>query len=84
MSGGRCARCGTDESMFWYPYAFGIAPIPDGRPLVDCQRYMLCDKCQTDFIEFMSNKRWPFFDADKLREIMDNAEPMPFMPEVKE
>ena len=86
MTGGKCARCGAEDSMFWYPYAFGIAPIPDVRTnlLADCQRYMLCDKCQTDFIDFMRNEKWPWFDPKKLAEMMENAEPMPFIPEVKE
>ena len=65
--------------MFWYPYAFGIAPIPDGRPLVDCQRYMLCDRCQTEFIRFMNMKPSGYYikkdvkdeDINYIREVMD-------------
>ena len=79
MTAGRCARCGAEDSMFWYPYAFGIAPIPDGRPLVDCQRYMLCDKCQTEFIRFMNMKPSGYYikkdvkdeDINYIREVMD-------------
>lgn len=86
MTRGECRRCGTEDSMFWYPYAFGVAPIPDPaavRTYDHCQRYMLCDKCQQEFVDFMHNKRWPFFDADRLKEMMD-AEPMPIIPEVRE
>lgn len=86
MTCGKCSRCGADDSMFWYPYAFGVAPIPSGpERLVDRSQYfMLCDKCQQDFVDFMHNKRWPFFDGEKLKEMMD-AEPMPIVvPEVKE
>ena len=79
MTAGRCARCGAEDSMFWYPYAFGIAPIPDGRPLVDCQRYMLCDRCQTEFIRFMNMKPSGYYikkdvkdeDINYIREVMD-------------
>ena len=81
MTCGKCARCGTEDSMFWYPYAFGMAPIPDiaGRIGMDRSQYFnLCDKCQQEFTDFMHNKRWPFFDADKLKEMMD-AEPMPII-----
>ena len=79
MTAGRCARCGAEDSMFWYPYAFGIAPIPDGRPLVDCQRYMLCDRCQTEFIRFMNMNPSGYYikkdvkdeDINYIREVMD-------------
>ena len=76
-----CRRCGAEDSMFWFPYAFGVAPIPSPaeRVIDRCQYFMLCDKCQQDFVDFMHNKRWPFFDADKLKEMMDNAEPMPII-----
>ena len=75
--------------MFWYPYAFGMAPLPmpaAGMSYRDCQFYTLCDDCQQAFIDFMHNKRWPFFDADKLKEMIDEVGPMPFVqtPEVKE
>lgn len=80
---GECSRCGAEDSMFWYPYAFGVAPLPGpaavGPSYRDCQFYCLCDKCQQDFIEFMHNKSWPFFDGEKLAEMMENAEPMPFV-----
>ena len=53
---GKCSRCGAEESMFWYPYAFGVAPIPVPAGTMssrDTQFYILCDKCQMDFIRFM-------------------------------
>ena len=83
---GKCARCGAEDSMFWSPYAFGVAPIPSvaDRNIDRCQYFNLCDKCQQEFTEFMHNKRWPFFDTEKLKELMEKAEPMPFVPEVKE
>lgn len=85
MTRGTCARCGAEESIFWYPYAFAVIPVPEPASvrLPDCQRYALCDKCQQDFIEFMRNKRWPFFDAEKLKEMMA-AEPMPIIVPAQE
>ncbi len=81
----KCNRCGAEDGMFWYPYAFGVAPIPSVDRLVDRSQYfMLCDKCQQAFVDFMHNKSWPFFDAEKLKEMMD-ADPMPIIvPEGKE
>ena len=72
--------------MFWYPYAFGVAPIPVPSGTMsyrDSQFYVLCDKCQMEFTDFM-HRRGPWFDPKKLAEMMENAEPMPFIPEVKE
>ena len=48
MSKGTCSRCGTEESIFWYPYGFAVSPLPSVR---DCsldrtQYFTLCDKCQ--------------------------------------
>ena len=57
MTCGKCDRCGAEDSMFWYPYAFGVAPIPDiaGRIGMDRSQYFnLCDTCQCDFVKFMS------------------------------
>lgn len=56
MTTGKCDRCGTEESMFWYPYAFGVPAVPTPAGTMtssDCQCYVLCDKCQADFIDFM-------------------------------
>ncbi len=52
---GKCSRCGAEDSMFWYPYAFGVAPIPNiaDRTVDRCQYFMLCDDCQVDFVNFM-------------------------------
>ena len=85
MTGGICARCGANDSMFWYPYAFGVAPIPSVTdPRIDRSQYfMLCDDCRMKFTEFMRNKSYPFFDTEKLKKMMD-SEPMEFVPEVKE
>ncbi len=82
----KCNRCGAEDSMFWYPYAFGVAPFPDpvsGRIYDNAQRFMLCDRCQEQFVDFMRNKRWPWFDSEKLKEAMD-SEPLPFVQEAKE
>ena len=77
--GGKCSRCGAEESMFWYPYAFGMAPIPS---VVDCnidhaQYFNLCDKCQQEFIEFMRNEKWPNLDPEKLKKMIGDIEPIP-------
>jgi len=55
MTGGKCSRCGAEDSMFWYPYAFGVAPLPNigAMSYKDCQFYVLCDRCQTQFVTFM-------------------------------
>lgn len=52
---GKCSRCGTEESMFWYPYAFGVAPIPSvtDRYVDRGQYFTLCDGCQHAFTDFM-------------------------------
>ena len=82
MTAGICARCGAKDSMFWYPYAFGVAPIPsvtDSR-IDRSQYFMLCDDCQAAFVNFMRNRGWPYFDREKL-----NDEMIPvIVPEVKE
>ena len=52
-------------------------------PLVECQRYMLCDRCQMEFTDFM-HRSGPWFDTKKLKEMLDNTEPMIFTPEAKE
>ena len=85
MIGGKCSRCGAEDSMFWYPYAFGVAPIPSptDRCIDRSQYFNLCDKCQHDFVEFMHNKKWPFFDVDKLKEQLDNTKPI-IVQEAKE
>lgn len=85
MTGGKCARCGADDSMFWYPYAFGVAPIPSVTdPRIDRSQYfMLCDDCQMKFTAFMRNKIYPFFDAEKLNKMMDETKPV-ILPEVDE
>lgn len=76
MSRGTCSRCGSEESIFWYPYGFAVAPLPSVR---DCtvdraQYFTLCDKCQQEFTEFMHNNKWPSLDLDpeKLKEMIDN------------
>ena len=86
MTKGTCTRCGAEESIFWYPYAFTMAPIPSvvDRNFDRAQYFNLCDKCQQEFVDFMHNKHWPFFDAEKLKELMDDSKPMIFTPEVKE
>lgn len=87
MTGGKCARCGAEDSMFWYPYAFGVAPIPSvtDRCVDRCQYFNLCDKCQQEFVDFMHNKKWPFFDADKIKQMMENTKPVILTdPEVNE
>ena len=86
MRTGRCERCGAEDSMFWYPYAFGVAPIPSvtDRCVDRCQYFQLCDSCQAAFVDFMKMKiDNPYFDTKKLKELMD-SEPMEFVPEVKE
>ncbi len=52
---GKCSRCGAEESMFWYPYAFGVAPIPSvtDRYVDRGQYFTLCDSCQHAFTDFM-------------------------------
>ena len=66
MTGGKCARCGAEESVFWYPYAFGVAPVPDitSHMIMDCQRYMLCDVCQEQFMRFMRAESRYYKKAD--------------------
>ena len=64
---GECNRCGAKDSMFWYPYAFGVVPIPvvADHHIDRAQYYQLCDKCQQEFVEFMYNaKRDASEDAD--------------------
>lgn len=82
MTCGKCTRCGAEDSMFWYPYAFGVAPIPnpaDPRGLLDrTQYFMLCDKCQQEFTDFM-HKIGPWFDAGKLKKLLDDSDPLPFV-----
>ena len=56
MTCGKCSRCGCEESTFWYPYAFGVqafSPAERGLSYRDSQYYVLCDRCQMDFIRFM-------------------------------
>ena len=84
MSKGMCSRCGTDESMFWYPYAFGVAPIPyvaADRNIDRTQYFNLCDKCQQEFTEFMQNTNYPFIDAEKLKKLIENEPIVPYYPE---
>ena len=76
MIKGMCSRCGTETSIFWYPYGFAVSPLPSVR---DCsldrtQYFTLCDKCQHEFTEFMQNVKWPPSDLDpkKLKELMDD------------
>lgn len=80
MTKGICTRCGAEESVFWYPYAFGVAPIPVPAGTMssrDSQFFILCDKCQTEFIKFMNMKPSGYYikkDADyedSIREVMD-------------
>ena len=54
-----CSRCGTEISIFWYPYAFGVAPIPSPaeRCIDRSQYFMLCDVCQIKFVEFMRHAK---------------------------
>ena len=49
MSLGTCARCGAEESMFWYPYAFWTGTTSYER----MQNFTLCDKCHQEFVDFM-------------------------------
>ena len=55
MSLGICTRCGAEESVFWYPYAFAMAPAPTtmDRTFDRAQYFTLCDKCQKEFVDFM-------------------------------
>ena len=73
ICGGKCSRCGTEESMFWYPYAFGVAPIPSvaDHNINRAQYFNLCDRCQQEFTEFMQNTDYPFLSAEKLKELID-------------
>ncbi len=73
MSRGTCSRCGAEESIFWYPYGFGVAPIPSivDRTIDRAQYFTLCDKCQREFTEFMQNTNYPFFDAESLKKMLD-------------
>ena len=87
MTGGKCARCGDEKSMFWYPYAFGMAPIPSvtDRYTDRAQYFNLCDKCQADFVDFMNMKieikMNPYYDVNNLKKLMDDKT-VPFTPEV--
>lgn len=49
MSLGTCARCGAEESIFWYPYGFATGSTSYDR----IQYFCLCDKCQREFVDFM-------------------------------
>ena len=75
ICGGKCSRCGAEDSMFWYPYAFGVAPIPSvvDHNIDHAQYFNLCDKCQQEFTDFMHNERWPYFDIEKLKEMTDKS-----------
>ena len=55
MSLGTCTRCGAEESIFWYPYGFAMAPVPTiaDRTFDRAQYFTLCDKCQQEFVDFM-------------------------------
>ena len=73
----KCSRCGAEDSMFWYPYAFGVAPIPSvvDRCTDRAQYFNLCDKCQRGFVDFMHNTKlviYPEHDIDtkKLEEMI--------------
>ena len=85
MNKGTCSRCGTEESMFWYPYAFGVAPIPSvvDHNIDRAQYFNLCDKCQQEFTDFMHNEKWPFFDTEKVLKEMANSKTM-FIPTPEE
>ncbi len=89
MRSGGCARCGAEDSMFWYPYAFGVAPIPSvtDRCVDRSQYFMLCDSCQAAFVDFMRMKieikMNPHCDIESLKKALDGR-PMPFTPEVDE
>lgn len=78
MSRGTCSRCGAEESIFWYPYGFAVAPLPSIRDntINRTQYFTLCDKCQQEFTDFMHNEKWPFFDVEKVKEMMDNSKPV--------
>ena len=72
--------------MFWYPYAFGIAPTPTPAGTMsyrDSQFYVLCDRCQMEFTDFM-HRPGPWFDAEKLKEMVEDGKPVPFLRGVKE
>ena len=63
----KCSRCETEESMFWYPYAFGVAPFPDpvsGKIYDNCQRFMLCDVCQEQFVRFMKAEWRHYYEKE--------------------
>ena len=51
-----CTRCGTEDSVFWYPYSFAVTlyrePVTGDRYDVT-QRFTLCDRYQCDFVKFM-------------------------------
>lgn len=51
----KCYRCGGEKSKFWYPYAFGMACIPNitDHSIDRSQYFMLCDVCQAAFVRFM-------------------------------
>lgn len=85
MSKGTCSRCGAEESMFWYPYAFGVAPIPSvvERNIDRAQYFNLCDKCQQEFVDFMHNEKWPSFDTEKVLKELADSKPM-FIPTPEE
>ena len=91
MTKGECTRCGAEDSMFWYPYAFGVAPIPAVDRSVDRSQYfMLCDKFQMDFVNFMHNRGPVIFntkemDPEELKRLMDEMGPGPLIvPEYKD
>jgi hypothetical protein len=78
----KCERCGTEESMFWYPYALAMNLFRDpttSERFDTTQRFMLCDKCQTEFIRFMHMNPSGYYikkdvkdeDVNYIREVMN-------------
>ena len=86
MRTGRCDRCGAEDSMFWYPYAFGMTPMPSvtDRCIDRSQYFQLCDSCQATFVDFMKMKieikMNPWYDVNNLKKLIDKS--VPFTPEV--
>lgn len=70
MMRGKCDRCGTERSTFWYPYGFAVAPIPGvaDRTMDRAQYFTLCDECQTDLIDFMRMKITQYYGGSEVKE----------------
>ena len=47
----KCKRCGTETSMFWYPFTYGY---PAGNhEIKEDDVFYLCDRCVYEFELFL-------------------------------